>query len=242
MEKFCNISERTRLQTIVRNSTTELLEAFAKDFKNYVSDLLQHKDTIEIVLTGGTLGIQVLRHISKLPLPWQRLSFQFGDERFVGLKDSERNEFQALLAWPELSELKLHRYPDSGVDLESARELQTSNFEMRLGKLPELDQAFDLVILGMGPDGHVASLFPGHNYGESWVVSESDSPKPPSQRLSLSFQALNKSAEVWFLASGKEKADAVRCGMSKECELPVAKVRGKTQTRWYLDSELSDAL
>lgn len=227
---------------IVKPSTQELLQAFAGDFNRYASDVIKRKGHFELVLTGGTLGIKVLEELRKLDLPWAKVSFQFGDERFVGLSDSDRNEHQALAAWPELARLDLHRYPEAGADLESARRKLADDFESRFGTLSAVSPAFDLVILGMGPDGHVASLFPGHSYPQQWIVSESDSPKPPAERLSLSYQALNSSTEVWFLAAGSEKAEAVRCGMKDDCELPVAKVKGHSQTRWYLDSELSDAL
>jgi 6-phosphogluconolactonase len=94
----------------------------------------------------------------------------------------------------------------------------------------------------MGPDGHLASLFPGRVHPEAWIVSETDSPKPPSQRLSFSYQALNRSKRVWFLVSGAEKAEPVRCALLGDCDLPVAQVLGIEETVWFMDSELSRAL
>ncbi|MFM1779291.1 MAG: 6-phosphogluconolactonase [Actinomycetota bacterium] len=230
------------MKTITEETVSELLKSFASDFEKLAHETLSHKDTFEVVLTGGTLGIRVLGEIAKLDLPWRRISFQFGDERFVALTHPDRNEFQAISLWPELANMNLHRFPDANSSLEVARSEFDHAVSLRLGELDNPNPVFDLVILGMGPDGHVASLFPGRNYPKTWIVSEGASPKPPSERLSFSYEALNKASEVWFLASGAEKAEAVRCGISSNCDLPLAKIRGREMTRWYLDSALNDAL
>jgi 6-phosphogluconolactonase len=95
----------------------------------------------------------------------------------------------------------------------------------------------------MGPDGHVASLFPGKSHAVSWVVAEHASPKPPSQRLSLSYGALNRSRAVFFLASGEAKREAAQCAIAKaDCDLPAAMIGGLELTRWYVDSEISRGL
>jgi 6-phosphogluconolactonase len=95
----------------------------------------------------------------------------------------------------------------------------------------------------MGPDGHVASLFPGHLHEVKWIVSEPESPKPPAERLSFSYQALNRSRTVFFLASGSAKAEVAKCAINDfDCDLPAAKVKGLELTRWYVDQEISRAL
>jgi 6-phosphogluconolactonase len=102
---------------------------------------------------------------------------------------------------------------------------------------------FDVLILGMGPDGHVASLFPGHQQQHNWIIAENDSPKPPAQRLSFSFEALNRARNVVFLASGNSKAEVARCAIKdSDCDLPAAKVKGLELTSWYVDQEISREL
>jgi 6-phosphogluconolactonase len=91
----------------------------------------------------------------------------------------------------------------------------------------------------MGPDGHIASLFPGKPEPTAgvWVIAESDSPKPPAQRLSFTYEALNSADEVWFVVSGADKQDAVAVAMGDNpTELPVGRVHGITLTQWFIDS------
>lgn len=190
-----------------------------------------------IALTGGTLGIEVIREFAKFDDGKLPVRFIFGDERFVGLSHPDRNEYQGLAAWPGLEKYLL-RFPNSDQDLDAA----TGNFEALLKQELGDSPVFDLTILGMGPDGHIASLFPGHNSRGELVIAEKDSPKPPSKRISLSFQALNRSKQVWFVASGEAKAEAVRCAKKSDCDLPVAKVKGLEKTLWFIDKELSRAL
>lgn len=190
-----------------------------------------------IALTGGTLGIEVIREFGLLATPNLPVTFVFGDERYVGLADADRNEQQGLEAWPDLIDY-LYRYPDCDLELADAKENFETAFKSRFGEVP----TFDLTILGMGPDGHVASLFPGQHRPGDLVIAEPASPKPPAQRLSLSYKALNRSQEVWFIASGAAKADAVRCAFREDCDLPVAKISGQKSTRWFMDSELNRAL
>lgn len=200
--------------------------------------LIQQDSSKKLVaLTGGTLGIEVIREFAKYDNGNLPVRFIFGDERFVALSHADRNEHQGLTAWPGLDKY-LFRYPDSDQELEFAAKNFEASITAELGENP----VFDLTILGMGPDGHIASLFPGHDSPGDLVVAEPNSPKPPAQRISLSYQALNQSRQVWFIASGEGKAEAVRCAKSYDCELPVAKVKGLDKTLWFVDQELSRAL
>lgn len=216
----------------------ETPELIAKAAAERLSDHILAGTQIKLVaLTGGTLGIEVIREFGRIAKPDLPVRFVFGDERFVALDHADRNEYQGIHAWPGLANYLL-RYPDAQVGLDSARDAFASELMETFGS----DPVFDLTILGMGPDGHVASLFPGHEQPGSVVVSEPKSPKPPAERLSLSYQALNNSREVWFVASGAAKATAVRCALSEDCDLPVAKVKGLEKTHWFIDSELKREL
>ena len=107
---------------------------------------------------------------------------------------------------------------------------------------------FDVLMLGVGPDGHVASLFPGHpalDATDTIALGVTDSPKPPPERTTLSFECLNRSRQVWFLVSGEEKADAVRRGLAENGdvhETPARGVSGREATLWFVDDAAASLL
>lgn len=222
-------------------SSDELIAKAAADFASVTSELLATKPEIRVLLTGGTLGIEFVSAISKLNLEWSKIWLMFSDERFVGLEHPDRNEFQAITVWPELSKY-LSRFPSSDIDLDTARKELNDELFAKLGSIQESSAVFDITVLGMGPDAHVASLFPDHEAQGDWVVAEPNSPKPPSQRLSLSYGALNRSERVWFLAAGESKQWAVQQSRDQDGGLPASKVRGMSETAWYLDQLISDEL
>ena len=223
-----------------RNSA-ELLQSAANDFAILAGELLSTKPKIRVLLTGGSLGIAFLAALADKKLEWDRVWLMFSDERFVPLEHQDRNEHQGITAWPELASM-LNRFPATDIELEAAAAETTAALEAELGPLGAGTACFDLTVLGMGPDAHIASLFPGHTQADSWVVAESNSPKPPAARLSLSYQALNRSERVWFLAAGESKSWAVAQSLDPASGLPAGRVRGRSQTVWYLDQEITDAL
>ena len=217
------------------SSGEELAKRVAKDLASRILVLVEQKPT-HVVLTGGSVGVKTLSELAPLlkGKDLDNLNLWWGDERFVGEESQERNyvqAHQALLSHIEIPAQNIHPMPANEVfSLAEA----CANFA---SDLESASPEFDLVLLGMGPDGHVASLFPGANpkkYG-SFVVAESNSPKPPPERISLSFEALCSAREVWFLVAGEDKAPAVS-EVFVEKKLPAALVSGRELTRWYLDA------
>jgi len=222
-------------------SPNALLQAVAKEFELTILRVLQENPRAHVLLTGGTLGIELLKELAKLDLPWAKIWLMFSDERFVSQDHPDRNEQQGVDAWPELAQL-LKRYPNPDQDLlQAAQSLETA-LSSEFGQVVSAEPVFDISILGMGPDAHVASLFPGHDRTGDWVIAEPESPKPPQQRLSLSYKALNRAERVWFLAAGTSKVWAVQQSLRADSGLPAAMVRGISETRWFLDQEITDAL
>jgi 6-phosphogluconolactonase len=124
----------------------------------------------------------------------------------------------------------LHPFPasDEGLSLDEAASELRSVIE---------GVAFDILLLGIGPDGHIASLFPGKDSQGELVVAEHDSPKPPPMRLSLSYEAINSAREVWFTVAGADKQNAVATAFGDNPqELPVGRVRGRERTIWFVDA------
>lgn len=199
------------------------------------------KSLFNLVVTGGGLGIKTLEELGRKIKDPSKLRIIFCDERFVDRSSSERNEAQALAVWPDIVSSQLIRYPHSNQTISAAADLFSLHLKETFGDVSDPKIVFDLVLLGVGEDGHVASLFPGAKHPANWVVAETNSPKAPKERLSLSYEALNKSERIWFVVGGRSKADALK-RIREGSGLPAAKVHGRTETIWWLDSELSDAL
>lgn len=202
----------------------------------------------QVALTGGTIASLVHRavagSIDSLDVDWAEVDFFFGDERYVDAWSAERNAGQArrdLLDAVGAAPERVHEMPaaDSGLTLDEAAAAYDATVH-RHGS-----GAFDLVLLGVGPDGHVASLFPGHPAldVDRIVVPVTDSPKPPPERLSLGLGALNRTRAVWFLVAGTEKAGAVAAALAggDPHEIPARGVSAR-ETVWWLDEAAASRL
>lgn len=209
------------------------------------------------VLTGGSIADAVHRAIAASPahdaVDWTRVELWWGDERFVAADDSDRNEKQArvaLLDHLRLDPDRVHAMPSADgptSDPEAAagayaRELAVATRPEDHGMVP----MFDVVMLGVGPDGHVASLFPERPalYDERAVTAVRGAPKPPPTRLSLTMSSLQHAREVWFIVSGEEKARAVHLALSGAgvVQVPAAGPHGQQRTVWMLDQKAASQL
>lgn len=221
-------------------------EAAADAFIQFLSEVLEKQAEAHVSITGGTAGIKTLDAIgnhSKIgDVDWSRVNIWWGDERFVAGDSPDRNAIQAydgFLAKLPLATDKVHVFPaaDEIADLDAA----AANFSRLVAKHADRDGfvPFDLTLLGMGPDGHIASLFPGKAepaFGQS-IYAEHDSPKPPSKRLSFSYEAINRSKQIWLLVAGSDKAAAAAVPFSDNpTELPVGKIAGVERTIWFIDN------
>jgi 6-phosphogluconolactonase len=206
-------------------------------------ELLDGGNDVHLAITGGTVGTEILAElgIRTRNLDLLRLHIWWIDDRFVPSQSLDRNDLQARQAWLDDSSLKpqnIHPFPssDSGT-IEDAAIVFSK-------KIEEVRPVFDLVLLGLGEDGHVASLFPGRKsiaVGD-WIAIEKDSPKPPLQRLSLSLNAINSANEIMFIVSGIEKSDAVKEVLSGGSKLPAALVVARGKTSWLIDSGAASKL
>jgi 6-phosphogluconolactonase len=200
----------------------------------------------QVVLTGGRVAAKVYAAVAESParhaIDWGRVEFWWGDERFLHAGDPERNETQArdaLLSHVDIDPARVHPMAaDSGQGPEAAAEAYAS--ELAASGV----RTFDVLMLGVGPDGHVASLFPGYPElaeQDRWAVAVHDSPKPPPTRVSLTFPTLARAREVWFVVSGDDKADAVATAVSGG-DVPAATPKGLDRTLWLLDDAAASQL
>jgi 6-phosphogluconolactonase len=235
---------------IVHRDPELLAQAVAARLITRLVDTQAAQGSAHLVLTGGTIGIASLAALAgtaaRDAIDWRALDIWWGDERFLPDGDPERNETgarQALLDRVDLDPARVHPMPgpDSGLTAEEAAESYAQ--ELRKAARPEDHgpvPSFDLLLLGMGPDGHVASLFPGLPAlyeEERSVVAVHGAPKPPPTRLSLTFPAIHAAREVWVIASGAEKAQAVHLALSDAgpFQVPAAGARGRQRTLFLLD-------
>jgi 6-phosphogluconolactonase len=193
---------------------------------------------------GGSVAEQMLPHVARANLDWSSVDVWLADERRVAVDAPESNRRAVCEHWlnrlpaatrPRLHGLHTPGIPAADVVLEATRDLLTV-----AGQPPRLD----LVVLGVGPDGHVASLFPSHDawrHSKDWIVAVDDAPKPPPERLSLGLATLAASRAIWFVAFGAAKAGVVaEARTSAASMLPAAVVaRSGPAVRWFLDEAAS---
>lgn len=200
-----------------------------------------------VVLTGGSMGMRVQDWWARSPdvglVDWARVDIWFGDERFVPAGSPDRNDGGAtavLLDGLGFDPARVHRMPTAPDDLDAAAARYGDDLVAAYG---DSGPCFDVLMLGLGPDGHVASLFPGQFDPDEQrpVIGVRDSPKPPPERVSMSLHTLQRARKVWFVASGAEKADAFSHAVADDPGRPSGLVRGIEETRWFVDRELAEA-
>jgi 6-phosphogluconolactonase len=234
---------------LVNRDAEGLAHAVAARLITRLVDVQSSGKVAQLVLTGGRVASVVYRAVAESParsaIDWRRVEFWWGDERFLPDGDPERNETQArevLLDHVDVDPARVHPMPaDTGQGAEAAAAAYASELS-KATSAGDRDgvPTFDVLLLGVGPDGHVASLFPEHPGLHSEDVSciaVHGAPKPPPTRISLTFPALNRSHEVWFVVSGEDKAKAVRLALSEtgRLQIPAAGVKGLNRTLWLLD-------
>jgi 6-phosphogluconolactonase len=222
-----------------------------------LTDLLDAQSThspVHLVLTGGTVGIATLAAVASNPargaVDWSTVHVWWGDERFLPTGDPERNETQARSALLDvlgaaLPVANVHPMPAPGsTPTIRTPEQSAEAYALELARYaPDGSTVppFDVLMLGMGPDGHVASLFPGYDQLSVTgvpTVGVHGSPKPPPERVSFTYAAINTARQVWIIVSGAEKAAAVASALAGDPveQTPAAGAHGNELTLWLLDA------
>jgi len=229
-------------RVVVYPDASTVAVATAARLLTVLADTLAVQERADVILTGGTVGIQTLREVAASPLrdtvDWTSVHVWWGDERFVAAGDPDRNEGQAqaaLLGQLRLPEENIHR-------MGAASEFESAE-SAAVAYLATIEAAgsphWDVAMFGMGPDGHVASLFPGHSVftqGSADVSAVHNSPKPPPTRVTLSVGAINRAKQLWIVAAGDEKAEAVAKGLAGDPATPASAVHGSDATLWLIDA------
>ena len=228
----------------------EVAHAVAEELVTRLAAVQAEGRVPSVVLTGGTVANMIYRAAAALPsahVDWMQVDFWWGDERYVPADSTDRNDRAAeldLLDVVVVDPARVHAMPAA-----DEVHLDVASAAAEYGDLVRTHGSglFDLVLLGVGPDGHVASLFPGFtqlDVDDDIAVAVTGSPKPPPERITLTFSALNRTREVWFLVTGDGKADAVARALAADGTVHETPARGITcENRiWFLDEPAASGL
>jgi 6-phosphogluconolactonase len=242
----------TEKRVVISDDPDTLASSVARRLLDRVKKQVENGKTVHICLTGGSMGGAVLRaaaqdrRISRID--WSGVHFWWGDERWVPRDSDERNERQAreaLLDALDIPAANIHAMAasDDALDLDAA----AVAYADELAQFAPADRSetgpwptFDICFLGVGPDGHIASLFPDRpeiQITDRATVPVRDSPKPPPERVSLTRPVINSSKRVWMVLAGTDKASALGLALAgaSYVSVPAAGAKGRRRTVLFVD-------
>jgi 6-phosphogluconolactonase len=239
-------------EIVVQHSAEDLAADVAARALACLAHAQQTRGRAALALTAGSIMEDTWQALARSTaaeaVDWSLVDVFWGDERFVPAGSADRNDLPAeriLFSKSPFSRAARYSMPGSdgplGPDLDAAAADYAKTLAgCRRPNDPDDQPAFDLVLLGVGPDGHCCSLFPEHPglYDDSSaVIAVRNAPKPPPNRMSLSFLGLNRAREIWVVASGDGKAQAVSLalGGAGRIQIPAAGAVGSRRTLWLLD-------
>lgn len=247
----------TEKRVVISADKQELADSVAARFVSRVQKQVSQGLAVHICLTGGSMGGAVLASAAKDPritkIDWSGVHFWWGDERFVARDSDDRNEKQsreALLDALDIPAENIHAVAstDSSLDLDGA----AIAYADELAQFAPADRGdagawpvFDICFLGVGPDGHIASLFPDRHeiqVTDRSAVPVRDSPKPPPERVSLTRPVINSSTRVWMVLAGADKASALGLALAgaSYASVPAAGAKGRRRTVLFVDEAAAE--
>lgn len=251
------------VEIIVHPDSDALAAAVASRLVSGIIDAQAQFGDAGVVLTGGGMGARsqqaTVADPGQAAIDWSLVDFYWGDERFVAANDPDRNEkqaYDAMLSQLPIDPARVHAMPATGgpwgddpeaAALAHATDLAAIAAGQGDVSLPGVPR-FDILMLGVGPDAHIASLFPEHGettITDRTVVPVRNSPKPPPTRLSYTFPVIQSAREVWLVASGAEKAEAFAEALRPGADpnrYPAAGAIGRERTLALIDADAAAAL
>lgn len=213
----------------------ELEQAAVQAILSAAELAIRQRGAFHIVLAGGTTPRRVYELLREQRAEWAAWHMYFGDERCLPVDHAERNSNMAAQAW--LDHVAIPASQINIIPAEQGAERAASQYEQAL----QGTGLFDLVLLGLGEDGHTASLFPGHEWGAApdapAVITVLDAPKPPPQRVSLSAHRLSLARQVIFLVTGEGKRQAIK-DWRNGVAIPATAINPANGVNVYVEDEL----
>ena len=210
------------------NNEQALISGLVNEIVRIANKKINDNDRFNIVITGGNSALDIYKKFLTCETDWGKWHIYLSDERCVPIGHSDRNDQMINKVWLDKSPIpnKNIHFIKAELGLSDARE----DYENTLKRIDK----FDVVLLSMGEDGHVASLFFNHAHlEEQMVVTEINSPKPPKERISMSYQQLNKAHYVFKLIIGESKQKAATL-LLQNASLPIARVNGDCDRVYHL--------
>jgi 6-phosphogluconolactonase len=211
-------------------TATQVAQAVCEDILQHAQQAITERGCFKLVLAGGSTPEQVYRLLAEQATDWSKWFIYYGDERCLPADHTDRNSVMAARAWLDQVDIPAAQVLTMPTELGALAAAKQYQAQLE-GALP-----FDMVLLGMGEDGHTASLFPGHTHDEhEWVHAVFNAPKPPPERISLSAKALSNTRRLLFIITGAGKQVAVqqwRAGVA----LPVQTITPTVGVDIYIDT------
>lgn len=211
----------------VHDDMAALSRAVALRIADLAQQAIAARGSFSIALAGGETPRRCYEYLRDLPVDWSKVQIYFGDERCLPVGDAQRNDSMARVALFNYIAIPVDNVHSIPAELGAVRAAE--EYAVTLNKVERLD----LVLLGLGEDGHTASLFPDNPSTNSAasVVAVFDAPKPPAARVSLGMSTLNAARQKLFLIAGSGKQDPL-ARIAQGCALPAAQITG---AEWHLD-------
>lgn len=231
----------TEIEIVSASDANGVIVQVIDDLTNYISNAVSNSKEVHIGLTGGRAGTEIAKLLFASPAIDSRLvHIWWSDERYLNAGNADRNDSVVPIGLE--TKAQIHRLPSTDMtsDLDEAVIKASSDLHLHTTtRFCDRNVMMDISLLSVGPDGHIASLFPGHAAltSNAAIAGISNSPKPPAQRLTWTLSTLNASEQIWFIATGSEKANAVSklISGSDVNEIPACGVHGKQKTVLYAD-------
>nr|MBF0221006.1 6-phosphogluconolactonase [Desulfobulbaceae bacterium] len=243
-------------KTVNRSTLDECHYAIATFIENHTKDVLTKSDSYTIALSGGRTPVGLFKVLSndryRHSIEWAKVRFFWSDERFVPPTDPASNflmAFDSLLSHLPVPENHIFRAPTEAKNCAEAavqyQQIISDYFSAQDADCSEYIKAdryprFDLILLGMGADGHTASLFPGHpalQDANLIAAVESEFANPPVPRLTFTLPLINSADTVVFMVNGKDKIKVLESFIGsnvKNCLIPASMVAPQNQLIWYI--------
>jgi 6-phosphogluconolactonase len=213
------------------DTADQVAQAAAQHILAAAGQAISERGHFKLVLAGGGTPEKIYRLLAEANVDWQKWHIYFGDERCLPSDHQDRNSLMAQRAF--LGKVSI---PEQQIFVIEA-ELGPGKAAEHYCNIVAEALPFDMVLLGMGEDGHTASLFPGHQHNENELAhAVYNSPKPPPERVSISAKALSQTQALLFLITGKSKQEAVKQWRSGQ-DLPVATIKPENPIDIYIDNE-----